>query len=344
MILEPINLEIQILHLNYTEVCAIYTSYTNTKRYINILSLILILLFRRLFRLDLLLLQLVLVELGVHNVVVVDHICKILVLFQVLLHRFVGHVDVWVGLAKPLQHIRIHNVLPWQLIPDCNPPRTSIVRPSKELQLAPTREESLDQRVNLIRLSTGLPHFRDKRIAVHVLVTFRVPLDSDQAVLLGMVEPVPGAAGPDDALELVCLDPDQLLHELVAPDVEALHPQLERATGDPQKNDAIVRNSAQRELTHLEVLEGPVGKGHMNIPRRISHDDVNMPEHTKIEGPNIAVNPLRGDNALDNVLRKRLGHLRIDRALLLEVEHLELVMDELAEVHMTARVQVGAIT
>ena len=44
-----------------------------------------------------------------------------------------------------------------------------------------------------------------------------------------VVQPVAGAARPNQALQLVGLHPDQLVHALVAPDLQALAAQLHRA-------------------------------------------------------------------------------------------------------------------
>ena len=44
-------------------------------------------------------------------------------------------------------------------------------------------------------------------ITVHSLVDLGFPLDSHQAVLLGVVDPVTCPSSPDEALQLVGLDP-----------------------------------------------------------------------------------------------------------------------------------------
>ena len=44
-------------------------------------------------------------------------------------------------------------------------------------------------------------------ITVHTLVDPGVPLDAHQAVLLGVVDPVPRPSRPDEPLQLVGLDP-----------------------------------------------------------------------------------------------------------------------------------------
>ena len=69
-------------------------------------------------------------------------------------------------------------------------------------------------------------HLSNDHITVHVAVDVRGAFHADQAVLLGVVEPVAGAARANQALQLVDLDPDQLVHSLVAPDVQALSAQF----------------------------------------------------------------------------------------------------------------------
>ena len=55
-----------------------------------------------------------------------------------------------------------------------------------------------------------------------------------------MVEPVAGSAGPYDSLELVRFHPNNFVHPLVAPQLEAFSAQLHGATGDPQEYQAFV--------------------------------------------------------------------------------------------------------
>lgn len=45
-------------------------------------------------------------------------------------------------------------------------------------------------------------------------------------MLFAVVQPMPCAASPDQALQLVCLDPNQLIYALVAPQVQALPAKL----------------------------------------------------------------------------------------------------------------------
>ena len=60
----------------------------------------------------------------------------------------------------------------------------------------------------------------------------------DQAVKLSKTVTVPTC--PYNPLQLVGLDPDELVNALVAPQLEALPPQLHGAPGHPQEDQAIV--------------------------------------------------------------------------------------------------------
>ena len=53
-------------------------------------------------------------------------------------------------------------------------------------------------------------------------------------MLLGVVDPVSSAPGSNDALELIGLDPEELLDKPVPPDVEQLAAELHCPTGDPE--------------------------------------------------------------------------------------------------------------
>ena len=79
---------------------------------------------------------------------------------------------------------------------------------------------------------------------------------------LGVVDPVAGAPRADDALELVGLDPQQLLHELVAPQVQALAPELHRAPRHPEEDDAVVLQALHVHAAHLLV-------GHRAVPGQV---------------------------------------------------------------------------
>ena len=60
-------------------------------------------------------------------------------------------------------------------------------------------------------------HLCDQYIAVQVAIDLRVALDPNQTVLLAVVQPVPCPPRPNPALQLVCLDPNELINPLVAP-------------------------------------------------------------------------------------------------------------------------------
>lgn len=67
---------------------------------------------------------------------------------------------------------------------------------------------TLDYTIYLIRLATGLTHLADNDVAIEAGVDDGGALDTDQAVLLGVVEPVARLASDNKAVDLVSLDPD----------------------------------------------------------------------------------------------------------------------------------------
>jgi len=70
------------------------------------------------------------------------------------------------------------------------------------------------------------PYLCNQDIAVNAAINVGAALHANKTVLLGVVEPMSCPPGPDQALQLVGLHPDELIHSLVAPDVQALPSQL----------------------------------------------------------------------------------------------------------------------
>ena len=57
----------------------------------------------------------------------------------------------------------------------------------------------------------------NQNITVKIAVDLGAALHTNKAVLLAVVQPVPSAASSDQALQLICLHPDQLIDTLVPP-------------------------------------------------------------------------------------------------------------------------------
>jgi hypothetical protein len=83
----------------------------------------------------------------------------------------------------------------------------------KDLDLSPARTHPLNHPVRLIRLPARFPHFADNHIGIHTAISPRWELqharigiydgfDANEHVLLGMVQPMAGAAGANHTLEL----------------------------------------------------------------------------------------------------------------------------------------------
>lgn len=81
---------------------------------------------------------------------------------------------------------------------------------------------ALDDAVDLIRLATGLAYLAYNNVTVQTGIDARVSLDSDEAVLFGVVEPVSSLTSDDQSVDLVGLDPYDLVNSTVAPFCEAL--------------------------------------------------------------------------------------------------------------------------
>ncbi|GIX62189.1 centrin-2, putative [Babesia caballi] len=85
----------------------------------------------------------------------------------------------------------------------CDPVVAHVVAAAENLELESARGHALDEAVDLVGLARGLAHLRHDDVAVQVPIYDRVALDADEAVLLGVVEPVASAASANDALKLV---------------------------------------------------------------------------------------------------------------------------------------------
>ena len=100
----------------------------------------------------------------------------------------------------------------------------------------------------LVACLSDLGHYH---VHIDPSVHRQVPLHSHQTVLLAVVEPVACAAGTNETLELVGLDPDQLVHSLVAPESEAL----------PAKLHGTAWERAERERERVSERERVFGVG-----------------------------------------------------------------------------------
>mmetsp|Transcript_73326 Transcript_73326/g.218871 ORF Transcript_73326/g.218871 Transcript_73326/m.218871 type:complete len:422 (-) Transcript_73326:1081-2346(-) len=246
-------------------------------------------------------------------------------------------------IAKP------HSV---QLVPTCDPVLVDIVGPAEELELLAIREHALNEVVDLIWLAGGLTNLTDDDIAVQVPVQFGVPLDTDEAVLLGVVDPVTSSAGANDSLQLVRLHPNDLLYPLVPPDAEAVACQLHGPAGDPQEDHPVLVDLAYLEVSNLVVGERPVGQLHVDVPRRVGHDDADEAvEYGQREDPQITLDPLRWKfHALHRELvdALRVGAAVVDSTLVqvlgLLHRQVESIVDILALVDVPAGVQIGAVS
>ena len=122
-----------------------------------------------------------------------------------------------------------------------------------------------------------------------------------------MINPVARPSRANDPLQLVRLDPEQLLHKSVAPDVEALAAELHGAAGHPKKDDAVVLQHLNVHPPHLVVRHRAVRQLHVDIPRRIGHDDGEFTQHGHRERADVAVDELRLIVARKGVMSELVG-------------------------------------
>ena len=125
-----------------------------------------------------------------------------------------------------------------------------------------------------------------------------------------MVEPMACPASPDNALKLIGLHPDDLVHSLVAPQFQTLPTQLHRPilcsferklnlfngflpASHPQKYQSpVILKLTYRKPPHFVVTHCSVRKLHVNVPGWIGHYYAELAENGQIQISNIAIYPL----------------------------------------------------
>jgi hypothetical protein len=73
-------------------------------------------------------------------------------------------------------------------------------------------------------------YLRHHNIALNIAVDGWVAFDTHKAMLLGVVQPVTCATSPNQAMQLVRFDPNQLIHAVIAPDLQAFSSKLHSTT------------------------------------------------------------------------------------------------------------------
>jgi hypothetical protein len=226
---------------------------------------------------------------------VVVNLMKIILVYhllQVLLHSLLAEVVRLVGAAVVGDDLRVLQPHVSQLVAQRQPPRHAVVGTSEQLDLLTAGVHALDDAVDLVGLAAGLADLADDDVAVEAGVDEGLPLDADEAVLLGVVEPVAGLAGDDQPVDLVGLDPDQLVDPPVPPLGEALPRELHRPPGHPEEDEPLVLQDVHAQVEQLLVLECAVGQRHVDVPGRVGHYHVELPQDLEVEVAQVAVDPL----------------------------------------------------
>mmetsp|Transcript_38175 Transcript_38175/g.61807 ORF Transcript_38175/g.61807 Transcript_38175/m.61807 type:complete len:266 (+) Transcript_38175:703-1500(+) len=204
-----------------------------------------------------------------------------------------------------LAEIIIKDHIAIQLIAKAEPAAPNVVRPGKYFNFARARCDSFNHSIDLIRLAACFSDLGNNDVAINVAIDVWIALDANEAVLLGMIDPVTRAACSDDALQLIGLHPHNLVYPLVPPDSQAFTSCLHCTTSHPQENQAIVLKSLQGHRSHLLIRKGAVRQLHVNVPWWVRHNGTKLAKMLKWKLAYIAIDPLSG--------RQILGEGRIGR-------------------------------
>ena len=89
-------------------------------------------------------------------------------------------------------------------------------------------ERKIERKLEKVGLDGSYFAYND--ITIDISVEVGIAFDPNKAMLLRMVEPVACSASSNQPLQLIDLDPYQLIHSFVAPNVQALSPKLHGTT------------------------------------------------------------------------------------------------------------------
>jgi hypothetical protein len=146
-----------------------------------------------------------------------------------------------------------------------------IVRPPKQLNLSRARTQLLNDPKNFVRLVAGRTHLGHNHVTVQTPVQLsRIAFQPDQTVLLAVVQLIAGATRPNDALQLIGLDPNQLVHPFVAPQLEAFAAQLHGASLHPQENQSVVFTSTFTTVSMVTTTDAAVSSLSTFMARSLS--------------------------------------------------------------------------
>lgn len=108
-------------------------------------------------------------------------------ILEVALHALFSQVLLRVGLLVPGNYVGVVQSNVGQLVTQCQPSWHAVVGPTKELDFLASRTHPLNYPINLIWLSTRLPHLTHYDVAIKPLIYCRVSFDPYQAMLLRMI-------------------------------------------------------------------------------------------------------------------------------------------------------------
>lgn len=104
-----------------------------------------------------------------------------------------------------------------KLVTYADPTWHPIVRPGKKLDFNSSRLHPFNNSVNFVRFSRSFSDLAHNHIAINVSVDFWIAFDSDEAVLLTVIQPMTSPTCSDYSLQLICFDPDDFLDSFIPP-------------------------------------------------------------------------------------------------------------------------------
>lgn len=178
------------------------------------------------------------------------------------------------------------------LIAQSDPVGLYVVRPAKQFNFPSTRAHSFNDAVDFVGLVTRGTHLGNDNVAVEAAIDAWIPLHSHQTVLLAVIEPVSSSSRSNYPLQLISLHPDYFVDSLVAPQLQALPAKFHGTASHPQKQQSLVLQGWDAQLTHLIVRHGTVRQFHVYVPRWISHNHSEFTQNCHVQVSKVALDPL----------------------------------------------------
>lgn len=118
---------------------------------------------------------------------------------------------------------------------------------------------------------------------------FWVPLNANQTMFHGMVEPVTSSANGDETLQVVNLYPSNLIADFITPCLETSIASVHRPRSTPEKEDTFILKILERKVDYGLVRNGAIRKLYDTTHQSVQNDgtevvgqNLNTDSHTDI--------------------------------------------------------------